>query len=169
MPRPSIRSAVIRVEKSFDRSARRVKFVVEKPCVAGENGSMAFGSVQSQSMSAIEQINVLERRVGEVSSSRRRSRSRSPVNPSERRQQTLSERVEELSHRLDEVLRNRSRELERRHGRSTMKPKRRWICWFHYRHGVQAQKCEKQKGGNPDVPCIFFGEKNEVYARPQQN
>lgn len=154
MSRPSIKSAVIRVEKSLDRNIRRVKFCVEKPCVAGE-----------MALRGDPKINMLDRRTGEV----RRSRSRSPVNQSDRRQQTLSERIEELSRRLDEVLSNRSRELERRNARSVMKPTRRWICWFHYRHGAQARKCEKQKGGNPDVPCIFFGEKNEVYARPQHN
>lgn len=160
MSKPSLKSAVIKVEKSLDRNIRRVKFVVEKPCASREENSMAFSK---------DRKNVSFRRVEENLSALGRSRSRSPVNSSDQRQLTLSEQVKELSRRLDEVLVNRSRDLERRDGRSKMKPKRRWICWFHYRHGAQARKCEKQKGGNPDIPCIFFGERNEVYTRPQQN
>ncbi|XP_058817352.1 uncharacterized protein LOC131680657 [Topomyia yanbarensis] len=51
-----------------------------------------------------------------------------------------------------------------------LQPKnRRWICWFHYRHNVQARKCEKQHGDNQNAPCIFYDGKIPVYVRQEKN
>ncbi|XP_055584858.1 uncharacterized protein LOC129737724 [Uranotaenia lowii] len=81
----------------------------------------------------------------------------------------LEQRIEALSRRLDQVLGGKSRSRERptyrdqtrSSNRRSQTPSRstssrRWICWFHYRHGAQAQKCEKQRGDNANVPCIFY-------------
>ena len=90
---------------------------------------------------------------------------------------SLEQRIEALTQRLDEALtgnphrRNRfsntrSRSCSRRDG-TPARNKRGWICWFYFRHGSQARKCEKQKADNPNVPCIFFDGKIEVYFRPR--
>lgn len=94
----------------------------------------------------------------------------------------LEQRIEALSQRLEQVLsgnfqhrqRNRNRSHSRSSGRhrssTPSQPKnRRWICWFHYRHGAQAKKCEKQKGDNPNVACIFYDGKIPVYVRQEKN
>lgn len=94
----------------------------------------------------------------------------------------LEQRIEALSQRLEQALsgnfhhhqRSRNRSHSRSSGRhrssTPSQPKnRRWICWFHYRHGAQARKCEKQKGDNPNVTCIFFDGKIPVYVRQEKN
>lgn len=92
----------------------------------------------------------------------------------------LEQRIEALTRRFDEVLtkgprrqgRSPARHQSRSPGRREATPShsaRRWICWFHYRHGVQARKCEKQKGENPNVPCIFYDGKMPVYMRSEKN
>lgn len=94
----------------------------------------------------------------------------------------LEQRIEALSHRLEQVLSgnfaHRQRPRNRSHSRSTQRKRsstpsqlknRRWICWFHYRHGAQARKCEKQKGDNPNVVCIFYDGKIPVYVRQEKN
>lgn len=100
---------------------------------------------------------------------------------------SLEARIDALSRRLDEVLsadRNpyahrdsRSRQRhpssqpwgQRTHSamrsRTPSRAPRRWICWFHYRHGNQAEKCEKQHSNEPSVKCIFFDESLPVYSR----
>lgn len=93
---------------------------------------------------------------------------------------SLEQRIEALSRRLEEVFsrnsRARGRSASRYRQRSPDKsdksrPRvpRRWICWFHYRHGVLAKKCEKHKGDNVNVPCIFYDTKIPVYTRPEKN
>lgn len=100
---------------------------------------------------------------------------------------SLEQRIEALSRRLDEALSGNFRGRDHHRGRTPYRGRsknrspsqrqstpasgshRRWICWFHYRFGAQAQKCEKQKGDNPNVPCIFFDGKTPVYSRPNQN
>lgn len=94
----------------------------------------------------------------------------------------LEHRIEALTRRLDEVLsgnyRRRGRSASRHQSRSPRRREatpsqpntvRRWICWFHYRHGAQARKCEKQKGESSNVPCIFYDGKMPVYTRPEKN
>lgn len=95
---------------------------------------------------------------------------------------SLEARIDALTQRLEEVLSGHSRDRGRSRfcsghrspgARSATpnhpKPSRRWICWFHYRHGAQAHKCEKQKGDNPNIPCIFYDGKIEVFARREKN
>lgn len=95
---------------------------------------------------------------------------------------SLEQQINALSRRLDEVLsgsfrgrdrhdsRPRTRSFNRRDGTpARSKTPRRWICWFHYRHGAQARKCEKVKGDNPNVKCIFFDGNIEVYTRSREN
>lgn len=95
---------------------------------------------------------------------------------------TLEHRIEALTRRFDEVLsgnsRRRGRSASRHQSRSPgqreatpsrSKAARRWICWFHYRHGAQARKCEKQKGENSNIPCIFYDGNIHVYTRPEKN
>lgn len=94
---------------------------------------------------------------------------------------SLEQRIEALSRRLDEALsgnfrrgRNSSRARQRSSGRrdgtpARSKTPRRWICWFHYRHGAQARKCEKNRSDNPNIKCIFFDGNVEVYTRPREN
>lgn len=95
---------------------------------------------------------------------------------------SLEQQIAALSRRLDEALsgggfrgrdqhhsRPRSRSFNRRDGTpARSKTPRRWICWFHYHHGAQARKCEKVKGDNQDVKCIFFDGNVEVYTRPRE-
>lgn len=94
---------------------------------------------------------------------------------------SLEQRIEALTRRLDEVLsgnfrgreRARNPSQHRSSSRRSATPSqartpRRWICWFHYRYGAQARKCEKQKGDNPDIPCIFFDGTIQVYTRPRE-
>lgn len=89
---------------------------------------------------------------------------------------SLELQVAELSRRFNEAFagrdfrrgRSKSRVSEhRQRSPSGMKSQRRWICWFHYRYGAQARKCEKQKGDNPSVPCIFFDGKLPVFNRTE--
>lgn len=96
---------------------------------------------------------------------------------------SLEQRIDELSRRLEQAIlrdsRSRGRSASRHRRRSPSGQRestpsrpnaaRRWICWFHYRHGVQARKCEKQKGENPNIPCIFYDGKMPVYTRPEKN
>lgn len=98
---------------------------------------------------------------------------------------SLEQRIEALSRRLEEAFsgnsRSRGRSASRHRQQSPGRPSpgrreasrprapRRWICWFHYRHGVLAKKCEKQKGENPNIPCIFYDTKMHVYTRPEKN
>lgn len=93
---------------------------------------------------------------------------------------SLEQRIEQLSRRLEEAFsgnprsrgRSASRNRQRSPGRrepSRPRAPRRWICWFHYRHGVLAKKCEKQKGENQNIPCIFYDNKMHVYTRPEKN
>lgn len=95
---------------------------------------------------------------------------------------TLEQRIDALTRRLDEALagnfrgrdsgRNRSRNRSQHPRQRTPSQPRgsnRWICWFHYRHGIKAQKCEKQKSDNENIPCIFFDGKIPVYTRPRNN
>lgn len=99
---------------------------------------------------------------------------------------SLEQRIEALSQRLDQALsgnfrsqqRPRNRSQSRSSGRRSSTPSsstpsqtksRRWICWFHYRHGAQARKCEKQKGDNPNVTCIFYDGNIPVYVRQEKN
>lgn len=95
---------------------------------------------------------------------------------------SLEQQIEALSRRLDDALsgdfrgrdrrnsRSRGRSFNRREGTpARSKTPRRWICWFHYRHGAQARKCEKVKGDNPNVKCIFFDGNIEVYTRSREN
>ncbi|XP_041785109.1 uncharacterized protein LOC121600513 [Anopheles merus] len=98
----------------------------------------------------------------------------------------LEERIEQLSRRLDEVLsvdrraahhKSRSRYTSRSRDRRGQRPthssrdhrkpssSRRWICWYHYRHGAKAEKCEKEKEGDSTIQCIFFEEGIPVQAR----
>ncbi|XP_055543159.1 uncharacterized protein LOC129728728 [Wyeomyia smithii] len=95
---------------------------------------------------------------------------------------SLEQRIEALSRRLDEALscefrgrdrhnsRPRDRSFNRREGTpARSKTPRRWICWFHYKHDAEARKCEKTKSDNPNVKCIFFDGRVEVYTRPKEN
>lgn len=95
---------------------------------------------------------------------------------------SLEQRIEALSRRLEEALsgnfrgreRHSSRARQRSSGRrdgtpARSKTPRRWICWFHYRHGAQARKCEKNRSDNPNIKCIFFDGNVEVYTRPREN
>lgn len=95
---------------------------------------------------------------------------------------SLEQQIEALSRRLDDVITGnfRGRERHRNYSRvrspsqrntSSIRTKtnRRWICWFHYRHGAKARKCEKIKGDNPNIPCIFFDGKIPVYTRNKEN
>lgn len=96
----------------------------------------------------------------------------------------LEQRIEALSQRLEQALsgnfHHRQRSRNRSHSRSSGRHRsstpshsqprnRRWICWFHYRHGAQAKKCEKLKGDNPNVACIFYDGKIPVYVRQEKN
>ncbi|XP_055527351.1 uncharacterized protein LOC129719972 [Wyeomyia smithii] len=94
---------------------------------------------------------------------------------------SLEQRIEALSRRLDEALscvrgrdrhnsRTRDRSFDRREGTpARSKTPRRWICWFHYKHGAEARKCEKTKSDNPNVKCIVFDGRVEVYTRPKES
>uniref|UniRef100_A0AAG5DR57 DUF7041 domain-containing protein n=1 Tax=Anopheles atroparvus TaxID=41427 RepID=A0AAG5DR57_ANOAO len=42
---------------------------------------------------------------------------------------------------------------------------RRWICWYHYRHGNKAEKCEKVNPKSNSSTCIFFEERLPVSSR----
>lgn len=50
-------------------------------------------------------------------------------------------------------------------GRRNGSTPRQWICWFHYRHGNKAEKCEKNHPNDNRTTCIFFEERIPVYAR----
>lgn len=92
---------------------------------------------------------------------------------------SLESRIDALAKRFEDVLAGefRGRERSRAHsgnrsvGRreSTPRGNRRWICWFHSRYGAKATKCEKQKGDNPNLPCIFYDGKIDTYARREKN
>lgn len=56
----------------------------------------------------------------------------------------LSDKIAELSHRLNDAL----------SGQPHVKSKRRWICWFHSQYGFRARKCEKVKGNNSCVCTV---------------
>lgn len=94
---------------------------------------------------------------------------------------SLESRIDALTRRLEDALsgnfRSRGRSSARSGNRSVgrrdttpsaSKGNRRWICWFHYRHGAKATKCEKQKGDNPNVPCIFYDGNVETYTRREK-
>lgn len=101
----------------------------------------------------------------------------------------LEQRIEELAEKLDTILsidrdsrQSRFASHQQTHARPTRDrkwsvnrrsatPSRsshdapRWICWFHYRYGAQAQKCEKEKTGDSKTQCIFFEEHLPVHKR----
>ncbi|XP_055621932.1 uncharacterized protein LOC129765552 [Toxorhynchites rutilus septentrionalis] len=90
---------------------------------------------------------------------------------------SLEQRIDALTRRLDEALSGNFRGRDPKRGRSRTRfphPRQRtpsqprasnrWICWFHYRHGIKAQKCE-----NENIPCIFFDGKIPVYTHPRNN
>ncbi|XP_055634304.1 uncharacterized protein LOC129774568 [Toxorhynchites rutilus septentrionalis] len=90
----------------------------------------------------------------------------------------LESRIDALTRRLEDAFSGEFRRRERSRTRfgnrsaerrsstpSQSKGIRRWICWFHYRHGAKATKCEKHKGDNPNVPCIFYDGNVETYTR----
>ena len=102
---------------------------------------------------------------------------------------SLEARVDALSRRLDEFLTadrysyadsntHRNSRYRQRHSQpweqrisSAMRSRtpshapRRWFCWFHYRHGNKAEKCEKEHTYDTNTKCIFFDEHLSVYSR----
>lgn len=104
---------------------------------------------------------------------------------------SLEARIDALSRRLDEVLTadrysyadsntHRNSRSRQRHpssqpwgqrtssamrSRTPSRAPRRWICWFHYRHGNKAEKCEKEHSNDTNTKCIFFDEHLPVYSR----
>lgn len=95
---------------------------------------------------------------------------------------SLESRIDALTRRLEDAFSgessSRGRFRARSRNRSTNrrdttpgqpKSNRRWICWFHYRYGAKATKCEKQRGDNPNIPCIFYASNIETYTRREKN
>lgn len=109
-----------------------------------------------------------------------------PVQQEPNRTATLEERIDALTRRIEEICsvnrtqhyshsprsrpRSRSRPSWDQRSKSTSRYQHessnphRWICWYHYRHGNKAEKCEKD---NPkgNGTCIFFEERLPVASR----
>lgn len=92
----------------------------------------------------------------------------------------LEGKVEALTQRLEEVLavhrpasfdrrpRQRSRTREswgRRSSETRKKSPRRWICWFHYRYGNKAERCERDHPSDRNTQCIFFDEQSPLHQK----